>query len=111
MKMSDVFFERIDTRFVPLSSLKSITRSRDIPIELSVTPYVLNHLNIKQMLAIEHAVNNHDALVEALESVAHDSMIWSEGRCSCCNDTSHADYCAYKAAINLLDKINGESNG
>ena len=111
MKMSDVFFDRQEFTHAPLDRSKPTTSHLDTPIELSITPSKLNQLNVSQMAAIEHAVNNHDALVESLDSLIDDFEPWgSDNYCKSCRArVTHKDDCDYKADINLLDKIKGES--
>jgi len=68
--------------------------------------------------AVSHAVNSHDALVEALAAI-HEfnktigkNMFGIFDYCPYCDQAnSHDDDCILNASINLLDKINGESNG
>lgn len=55
------------------------------------------------------AVNNHDALVEALKSITK-KLNWNgNGSCDYCGSEcpNHKDDCDYISAINLLDKIKG----
>jgi hypothetical protein len=61
------------------------------------------------------AVNNHDALVEALSAIREynktigSDMFGIAKYCPYCDQAdSHSDDCILNAAINLLDKINGE---
>lgn len=74
-------------------------------------------LNSVKSKAVSVAINNHDALIEALECFV-DVVTYKYERlrlnpsCEYCSGTvqKHAGDCDYVAAINLLKKIKGESD-
>jgi len=53
-----------------------------------------------------HAVNNYDALVEALGDLTADVNIWNNhGYCNCCGGQSHRSDCSFLLANTLLDDL------
>jgi len=73
--------------------------------------------NHQELTAVCKSVNNHDALVEALSELLEfnktmgRSFFGTKDYCPYCDQVNtHGKDCAHKKAINLLDKINGESN-
>lgn len=69
MKMSKVFSQG-QVEHTPLAA--GVTERFDVPLSMKgivITPGFLLKLNVGQMKAIEHAVNHHDALVEALREL------------------------------------------
>jgi hypothetical protein len=74
-----------------------------------MTPPSTANTTRSQNKSISHAVNNHDALVEALKSITK-KLNWNgNGSCDYCGNEfpNHKDDCDYIAAINLLNKIKG----
>ena len=83
-----------------------IERKSPISLKLKV-----GDLTADKILAIEHAVNNHDALVDALSNVVEKVVYNNQGLCPFCFvevGVKHEDNCDYISAVNLLDKIKGD---
>ena len=117
MKMSNIFKGLHKYKVVILPSIGNIvqkTKWMKDPSEIEgivVTPEFLLKLTPMQSKAIELAVNNHDASVEALKSITK-KLNWNgNGSCDYCGSEcpNHKDDCDYIAAVKLLDKIKGES--
>ena len=66
MKMSDYFYQYDVVRHIPLNvhpdDAKQVTSRKDLKLTIDS----IGDLTAVKILAIEHAVNNHDALVECL---------------------------------------------
>lgn len=67
-----------------------------------------------QIKAVSVAINNHEALVDLLERLTPKVEFVTETICGGCYNLTttkdHEEQCDYIAAINLLNKIKGESN-
>lgn len=74
-------------------------------------------LTASESFLVADAIVNYDALVEALNNIVNGlgdfyvTEFGVKGYCSLCDRLNkHDKDCKVNAAINLLDKINGESN-
>ena len=110
MKMSEIFYETLRVTHTSLNpDFKTIPIEKRISKKLIVTPKVLLNLTIIEMSAIEHAVNNHDELVNILfnltENIQSDLNEYS--CCMCRGRVEHDDNCSYGKAVKLLEKVNG----
>lgn len=118
MKMSELFVDLSEFDTETLSDSRFIEKRfkrRKDPEEIkgiSVTIDFLLRLTSEQMKAIELAVNNHDALVSALENTLDVFELFDDfGSCNSCGKSSHDEDCDYKKAKQLLNKIKGDNNG
>lgn len=65
----------------------------------------------EQIKAVAVAIDNHDALVEALNDLLMEIKDCNiKDYCYSCDSTIHDSDCKVLSAINLLDKIKGESS-
>lgn len=130
MKMSEMFKGLNEYKVIVDSSLASPTigqrsKARKCKEEIEgikVSGQFFNDLSPRQMMAIELAVNNHDALIECLtETIKHTNHY---GTCECCDvmvgasgeremypdddqnpHNDHRSGCKVKIAQKLLDSI------
>jgi hypothetical protein len=71
MKMLNYFYQYNVVEHHPIAErLPAYTKGRKEPSELKLTPWQFENLHQDQVAAIEHAVNNHDALVDMLTRMA-----------------------------------------
>ena len=74
-------------------------------LPIAVSPIRLACCDQNELDAIKHAVDNHDDLVEALESLLFSVKYkGDEARCIFCNEEthSHTEQCVYNNAKNTL---------
>ena len=106
MKMSDEFTIPTNVRDSKITADEKFKaqfagRSVTAPNEARTT-----HIQDK---LITIAVNNHDALVDALNNLISAHDVYDDyGHCRSCGESKHKNGCDYIGAVNLLDKIKWE---